>query len=218
MSEALNQQVNLYQPILGAEARLFSARAIAVALGVLALSLAGFGFYGSYRTARIESAVARMTAQQAASIALAAAASGAALPSASLADLDTTAKQLSADIESRQRALNLIHGEGTSRAAGFAARLEALGRRQIDGVWLNTIIIEAGDSSLAVRGASTDPQLIPVYLAGLAEERAFAGVHFDKLVMRRAAAADGPARMLFDLDDFALPLPPREPPAPESVR
>ena len=37
---AVEQQVNLYQPILGAEKRLFSARAIGLCLALLAVSLA----------------------------------------------------------------------------------------------------------------------------------------------------------------------------------
>lgn len=57
---AAEQQVNLYQPILGAEKRLFSARAIGVALSLLVACLGALMFYVSWRTARIERSVIQL--------------------------------------------------------------------------------------------------------------------------------------------------------------
>ncbi len=68
---AMEQQVNLYQPILGAERRLFSARAIGIALAVFAVSLVGLTAYGSRRIGRIEHDVHEIEQRQIANLAMA---------------------------------------------------------------------------------------------------------------------------------------------------
>jgi hypothetical protein len=201
------QQVNLYQPILGAERRLFSARAIAVALTVLAVCLVGLGAYGTLHTRRIEYSIDLLARRETANIALAERASLAGRPSQSLEQLDAEAQDLSADIEARRRTLEVVRRGGGTAATGFAARLEALARPQIDGIWLSSVIVGSGEGRLALRGGTTDPRLVPAYLSALAEEPALAGVRFDRLAMRRAPAAELPAEVIFELDGPGLTLP-----------
>ncbi len=206
------QQVNLYQPILGAERRLFSARAIAVALTVLTACLVGLGAYGTLHTRRIEHSIELLARRETANIALAERASLAGRPSLSLEQLDAEAKDLSADIEARRRTLDVVRRSSGTPATGFAARLEALARRQIDGIWLSSVIVGSGDGRLTLRGGATDSRLIPAYLSALADEQAMAGVRFDRLAMRRASGAESPAQVIFELDGPGLTLPVQEHP------
>jgi len=206
----MEQQVNLYQPILGAEKRLFSARAIGIGLGLLALCLAGLGGFGAWRTARVERSIAQLEQHQAAELARVEQAGAALQPGRSLADLQVQAKELAADIAARERALDLVRLGAVSPATGFAARLEALARRQIDGLWLHTIVVGSGEGRLALKGDALDPNLVPAYLAALAEEHALAGVNFDKLAMRRAKPQEAPARLVFELGAPGLRFPAAE--------
>jgi len=202
------QQVNLYQPILGAERRLFSARAIAVALAVLTLCLAGLGGYGTLHTHRLERSVELLARQDAASFAMSERTNLTNRSGLTLEQLDDEAKNLNADIEARRRALDVVHRSSSGTpATGFAARLEALGRRQIDGIWLSSVIIGSGDGRLALRGGAIDSHLLPAYLSALAQEQALAGVRFDRLAMRRASAAEAPAQVIFELDGPGLTVP-----------
>jgi len=203
----MEQQINLYQPILGAEKRLFSARAIGIGLAILAVCLGGIGAFGAWRTARVERSVALLETQQAAQLATVEQASAALAPGRSLADLQAQAKNLSADIAARQRALDLVRLGAASPATGFAARLEALARRQLDGLWLHAIVVGSGEGRLALRGDTVDPQLVPAYLAALAEEPALAGVRFDRLTMRRAKREEAPAELVFELGAPGLKFP-----------
>src|SRR5580700_8454455 len=104
----MEQQVNLYQPILGAEKRLFSARAIGVGLVLLAACLASLGGFGVWRTGRVERAIAALESREAAQLAAVEQAGAASHPHKSLPELEAEAKRLSADIEARQRALDLV--------------------------------------------------------------------------------------------------------------
>jgi hypothetical protein len=206
----MEQQVNLYQPILGAEKRLFSARAIGVGLSLLGLCLCGLAAFGGWRTGRVERSVARLEIQQAAELARVERTGAALQPGRSLAELETQAKNLSADIAARERALDLVRLGAASPATGFAARLEALAHRQLDGLWLRSIVVGSGDGRLALEGSAVEPRLIPAYLAALAEEHALAGVRFDKLTIRRAKHEEAPAQLVFELGAPGLKFPTAE--------
>ena len=203
----MEQQVNLYQPILGAAKRIFSARAIGLSLVTVGVCLGGLHGFGAWRTGRIERSVAIIERQAATQMSLRDAVSAALRPSRSIVELQAQALELTADIGARERALDLVNSDAASPATGFAARLEALGRRQIDGLWLRTIVVGSGDGRLALQGATVDPRLVPQYLAGLAQERAFDGVRFDKLAMRQARREEAPAQLMFELGAPGLEFP-----------
>jgi Tfp pilus assembly protein PilN len=203
----MEQQVNLYQPILRAEKRIFSARAIGGSLLTIAVCLGGLHAFGAWRTGRIERSVAIIERQVAAETSLRDGVSAALRPSRSIVELQAQALELIADIAARERALDLVNRDTASLATGFAARLEALGRRQIDGLWLRTIVVGSGDGLLALQGAAVDRRLVPQYLAALAEEHAFDGVRFDKLAMRQAKREEAPAQLMFELGASGLEFP-----------
>jgi Tfp pilus assembly protein PilN len=207
----MEQQVNLYQPILGVEKRLFSARAIGIGLVILAVSLATLGVFGAWRTGRVERSIADLEKRQAAQLTMVERAGATLQPKKSIAQLDADAKELDADIAARERALELVRRGAASPATGFAARLEALAHRQIDGLWLRTVVVGSGEGRLALRGKAVDPRLVPAYLAALSEEGALAGVRFDKLALHRASQEEAPAQIVFELGAQGLGFPPPEP-------
>ena len=195
----MEQQVNLYQPILRAEKHLFSARAIGIGLLLLMACLATLGGFGAWRTTRVERSIAKLEEQQASQLAMVERAGASIQPGRSLEQLETQAKELSAQIAARQRALDIVRLGAGSPATGFAARLEALAHRQIDGLWLRDIVVGSSDGRLAMRGDALDPKLVPAYLSAIAQEHALAGVRFDKLTMRRAKQDEAPAQLVFEL-------------------
>jgi Tfp pilus assembly protein PilN len=206
----MEQQVNLYQPILGAEKRLFSARAIGISLAVLAVSLGAIDAFIAWRTARVEHALALIEAQQATQLDMNDRVGAAERPGLSIAELQTQAKRLSADIADREHSIDLIRVGAASPDTGFAARLEALGRRQLDGVWLHSIVLGSGAGRLAMQGATVDPRLIPAYLAALAQEHALDGVRFDTLAIRQAKHEEAPAQLVFEIGAPDLKFPEAE--------
>lgn len=206
----MEQQVNLYQPILGAEKRFFSALTIGTGLAVMVLCLLGLGAYGGWRTHRIELSIGQLEQQEVASLALATRANAAMRPAQTLAQLEADAQELSAEIAARTRALDIVQRGAATPESGFAARLEALARPQLEGLWLSGIVLGSGEGRLALRGGASDPNLVPVYMAALAQDPALAGVRYDKFAMRRALPQDAPARMVFELDAPGLKFTPRE--------
>jgi hypothetical protein len=207
----MEQQVNLYQPILGAEKHLFSARAIGIALAALVISLGSLAAYAGWRNARLERTLSSLEHQQAAELAMSERANASLKPAKSVAELDADAKILSADIASREHALDVVRGGAADPVAGFAARLEALARARMDGLWLRRIVVAAGEGQLAFQGATMDPHLLPAYLAELSNERAFAGANLDRLSMQAAKAEDAPAVAIFEVGAPGLQFAKQEP-------
>ena len=195
----MEQQVNLYQPILGAEKRMFSARAIGIALLLLGVCLSGLAGFAAWRNARLERTITLLEQQQAAELAMTERAAAAIRPGKSMAELDADAKRLSAEIAARERALDVVRRGSGNSVSGFAARLEALARSQVDGLWLKRVVVSIGDGELAFQGAATDARFVPAFLTALSGERALDGVHFDRIAMRRAGEKDAPAQTMFEL-------------------
>lgn len=202
----MEQQVNLFQPTLGAEKHLFSARAIAACLAVMFVWFGGLSGFESWRTGRIERSVDQVEAQEASNLQLAARASSALRPAKTIPQLDAEAGKLSADIASREQALDIVRRGSVSASSGFAARLEALARQDIEGIWLGRILLGTGESRLAIQGGTTDRNLLPKYLTALAQEPALDGVRFDTLSMRRALPTEAPAQLVFELGAPGLKL------------
>jgi hypothetical protein len=194
----MEQQVNLYQPILGAEQRLFSARTISLGLALIALFLLGIAGFAGWRTLRIERTVAVVERQDANSLSLAAQADTAIKPHQSLAELDAAARQLTEDLTARERVLAIVRDGSTNPVSGFAARLEAIGRHQQEGIWLTSLVLASGDWQLALKGATTDPRLVPTWVASLAGEHALDHSRFDHFLIQRVTGA-APAVANFEL-------------------
>jgi len=194
----MEQQVNLYQPILGAEKRFFSAFATLVLLGVVAACMAALAGYGAWHTATAESAIARLELQEGQALERASRAGSAMRPTATLPELEAEAHEIAMSMAARERALQAMRRGAASATAGFAARLDALAHRQQEGLWLRAILL--GDGRMAMRGGTTDPALVPAYVNTLSQDSAFAGVQFDRLSLRRGLASEAPARVVFELD------------------
>lgn len=205
----LEQQVNLYEPILGRHRRLFSARAMLAALALLAIALLSVAGFGARRLVRVEHMVAELQQRQSANLDRAARAGAALQPTLSLSELDAEAARMSREIDARQQALAAVRN-ANAPGSSFVARLEALARQQLPGLWLQQIVVSSGAGQLALAGRATDARLVPAWLVALAGEPAFSGVRFDQLAIRRASAQEAPALSVFELDGPDLRLKPQE--------
>ncbi len=186
----MEQQVNLWQPIFRAEKRLFSARAIGSGLGLLAAALGLLAGYATWQSRRAEALVADVEKHQAARLAMIQRSAADADP-AGLQALEAEIGDLARQVEARERALRAIGQGGASPGHGFAARLDALARPALDGLWLKRIVFDPARGGLALRGATTDPKLVPADLAELRGDAALAGASFAEFRLRRARNPGG---------------------------
>ena len=97
-----------------------------------------------------------------------------------------------------------------SPETGFAARLEALGRRQLDGLWLHNIVVGSGAGRLALRGDAIDARLVPAYLARSPMKQRSPGCASTSSACGARNPTRRPAQLVFELGAPGLNVPAAE--------
>ncbi len=198
----MSHHINLYDPSLRRQRRWLTAANLALALGLLAAVLLGWGAWARLDAGRLAtelaSAEARSQAAREASVALAGRLASR-KPDAQLA-LDLAAARELLDI--RQGILDKL-GEGAAPTAGkHAEHLRGLARQSLSGLWLTGFAVGADGRRMEIRGRTLDPALLPQYVLRLNAEAAFRGHRFARLSLSTPAAAPGLAVPAFH--EFAL--------------
>lgn len=182
MSE--RQQINLYQPLADESSQPFSARTASLAIAAVAAAIVLIWAYGSWEISRLQNSVNALTERQRRQDEAVAAAGSMHAARANPAELQAQIKELSAEIALRRKALARLKQGAEGRRTGFAAALEGLARRNVQGLWLSRLVL-SGSSDMTLEGTALDADLVPRYLHGLSADPSLAGEHFDELVIER---------------------------------
>jgi MSHA biogenesis protein MshI len=183
----MSQQINLYNAAFVPKRELVTAKNLAVATGVLLVSLIAFGSGAALQAqqkAVVAAAAQTQLKQTQEAMEAARVASGARKPSAALqAELDQTRRLLAM----REEVLAILSqgmGEGKGNGgAGFGDYLAGLARQTRDGLWLSGFSISAGGHGMSLSGRTLDKATLPDYVRRLNNEPAFAGKAFAGLQM-----------------------------------
>jgi hypothetical protein len=149
---------------------------------------------------KIESEVAALRAQQAEQTALLAA-TAAALDAAEKPEVvQARVTELRRSLVERSAALQVLHSGAAGQTSGFAARMEALARRHVDGLWIDKLMLSGTNGSMALGGATLDADIVPIYLHSLARDAVLSGTRFDEFVIERPAKKKQPETAETDAD------------------
>jgi Tfp pilus assembly protein PilN len=185
----VGQQINLYQPILSQERKPFSAALVGAVLGIVLVALAGFSIHAKSQVGRLEHDLDLLRAQQADQEAQLAQVGALQANGLSVAALEAHVKELSATVAERSSALQILRSGAAGQTSGFAPRLEALARRHVEGLWIDTLLMSGTTGSMTLSGATVDPDIVPAYLRSLSGEPVLAGTRFDDFVIEREDAS-----------------------------
>jgi Tfp pilus assembly protein PilN len=180
----VSQQINLFNPKLQRQKKLFSAVAMLQALLLIGIGGTALAAFMSYRVAGTEK-LAEAGREQVA------------LREARLAKVardfaprkrDAALAQEVADAEASLRILQdakemLLHGD-FGNAVGYSVYLRGLARQSVAGVWLTKLTISGND--MGIEGRSVRADLVPHYISRLAGESAFEGKSFGGLDITHA--------------------------------
>ena len=184
----MRQQINLYQPIFSREHKQLSAATLVSAVGVVVVTLLGISLYAHQRVGQLAQEVDAMRERAAQQEQMVAQVGELHAARGNPAEIEARVKQLTETVAARKRALSVLQAGAAGQTVGFAARLEALARRHIDGLWIDSLVLSGTNGSMTLQGATLSAGTVPVYLQGLAHERALAGTRFDDFVIERPAA------------------------------
>lgn len=182
----MTQQVNLYQPILRREKKVFSAVTMLQTLAAIGVMMLALFAISRWQLERLEDQRENLLAQER-ELAV------------RFTEFSRTLKErpesreLRRRVELARRELDLKHrllalmqerSTGDDRSpAGFAAAFEGLARQHVDGLWLTGIELEKheNDRDVTLRGLTSRAELVPQLVQQLGAEPAFQGLRFEHL-------------------------------------
>jgi hypothetical protein len=184
------QQVNLYQPLLREEHKLFAATTIAIAVGIVAVGLMAMASFSWWRLAQLERQFHAVQSQEAAQQKLIARANAIVEAGESQESIEARLKTLALELARRQQALRYLQGDGSQGGTagashGFAERMAALAREQLDGLWLTGAVFTSEADGFALTGEALHAELVPLYLQRLAGEAALKGTKLQSIEIRQ---------------------------------
>ena len=184
----MSQQINLYNPLLLKQQKLFSFNTMAQALGLILAGTLLFYAYAWYNAASLENQseeARRLFTATLAQLEQVKARSGAHAPSKLL---EEEVARMEAQLGARQSVVTLLERGELGNKQGFSEYFRALSRQTTDGVWLTAFEI-SGTGDMAISGRTLKPELVPVFISHLKRESAMAGKNFATLEMRLPASA-----------------------------
>jgi hypothetical protein len=183
------QEINLYQPVSKGVRGALSARSTGTVFGIVGATLLGIWGFAWWQVDKLNDAAQVVRNQQAAQAAMAAA-QGPQLDGLSDEELDALLAQLSASVDSKSRAMELLANESRGGLSGFSTRLRAFGARHIEGIWLDRLMLGANVESVSVSGSTLSPDSVPRYLRSLAQDPALKGGKIDEFVIEKPSHKD----------------------------
>ena len=215
----MSQQINLYNPLLRKQKKPFSARSIAITLGVLALALCAFYAVAVLQTRQAET-LARDYRQQVATqrdqlVKLTQQLS----PKSRSQALEAEVARLESEAKARQSVLDALSTGELGNTAGFSEFFAAFARQALPGIWLTGLVIGDSGNELQVNGRALRPDLVPTYLKALNGEPVMRGRRVTEMKLAAKSAPPpapgakpqpGPERFI----EFTLTAPRSLPDAP----
>ena len=175
----MSQQINLYNPLLLRQHKLFSLKTMAQALGLILAGTVLFYAYARYNAATVEKQAAETSRMHASTL-------------ARLESLKTEAPgrqlqeevaRMESQLAARRRVIALVESGEFGNKQGFSEYFRALSRQTPDGLWLTGFRV-AGSGEVAISGRALDPGLVPIFIGQMKREKALAGKTFATLEMR----------------------------------
>jgi len=189
----VTQQINLYSPLFRKQKKLLSAMALLQATGLLVLAVAGFYFYLSAQTSRLEARVADSSRQLQNELEQLKVHGTQQSPDARVKLLAERRKKLEAEFSERTQALQAMDKGAAGRTEGYSGLLRALARLSMDGIWLTRVRFSEERGEAFIAGRAARPELVPLYLQRLRTEERLQGQDFSSLEITRPAQ---PARFI----------------------
>jgi hypothetical protein len=179
------QQVNLYQPVLRKEKKVLSARALVLAMVLVAAGLGGLSAVVGWQSGSMRSEVGSMQRQRDAM-------------RTRVDDLDkripvpkpdpqliARLDELETEAQAKRHILDALQHRSFGAGGGFADYLAGLARQRLPELWFSRVEIADGGAKVILAGSTLKPERLPQFLQRLSAEPPFQGLEFSSLSMDR---------------------------------
>lgn len=180
----MSQQINLFNPALLKQQKLFSAMVMARILGGIVLGAVLLAAYASYQLSGLGKQVAattnELTSAQA-QLAKVKAEFGARPKSKALED---EIQKVESEVQGLQQIFDILKKGEFGNTKGYAEYMRAFSRQIVGGVWLTGFSIHGAGNEIGIQGKAIQPELVPVYIQKLKREPVLQGKAFATLSMQ----------------------------------
>lgn len=187
----MSQQINLYNPLFRRRRAGFDAAAMGWMLLALVAALVALDAYARHRVGvaaeRAAAAQRDLEADQAKLAKLTA--ELAARGKSRL--LEEQMQRAEAELAARRQLKAAFEASALGSTEGYSRYMRAFARQALDGLWLTGFTLEGAGAAIALSGRVLQPELVPGYLARLAEEPLLKGARFGALQLSRPAPREG---------------------------
>lgn len=179
----MTQQVNLYQPILRREKKVFSALTMLQVLGVMTIVMLAMFAFNRWQLSALEAERGRLQAQEQKLAAQVMEISRNAQVRPESRELRRQVELARREVQLKQRLSDLMRSSPGSAARGFSDAFAGLARQRVAGLWLTGIEIhkEGTTREIMLRGYTAQAALVPQLVQQLGQEPAFQGLRFRQL-------------------------------------
>ncbi|MDE2349727.1 MAG: hypothetical protein KGL92_14585 [Gammaproteobacteria bacterium] len=185
------QQINLYERTLRGESDAFSASALIGGFGIVLAGLVAISGFVWWRVAMLDRQLHALQAQAEQRRSLVAKGNLVANSAQAGQALEARLRNMAIALDRRQRALRYLRSGAAGTESGFSARLEALAREQVDGLWLRGVTLSGDSTNFELTGRALHADLVPLYLSKLAAEPALAGTKLQLLEIHAPRSTAG---------------------------
>jgi hypothetical protein len=189
----MHQQINLFQPIFSEARQALSSRSFLLGFAVVIAGLVGYSVYANSRLSALRASVETLRTQQIDQETLLTATGEASAAREKPAVVEARVRMLEGMIAGRRSALAVLESGAAGQTTGFAARMEALARRHVEGLWIDKLVLSGTNGAMSLGGATLDADTVPIYLRSLAQERVLSGTRFDEFMIERPKQVSAPA-------------------------
>jgi hypothetical protein len=184
----MSQQINLFNPEFLQKKKVFTAAAMAAALGVLVLGLAAVGVAAKLRVASLQAQADQGAAQLEKTQKRFASVTAEFTPRKEDPRLAEELALAQGELAGLKEVSGVIERGELGDTQGYAEYFRALARQGVDGLWLTGVSIGGAGLDIGVRGRAMDPALVPGFLGRLRHERVMQGKPVGSLQIGEAAA------------------------------
>ncbi|MDX1444480.1 MAG: hypothetical protein R3270_12010 [Gammaproteobacteria bacterium] len=193
----MTQQVNLYQPILRQQKRVFSSETILLIVAGVGTVMLLLWAFNSWQLGVQRDRLVEVQAREAETAAKVAELTQQISRQEVSVELRQRVERLRAERELKDRLFQTLFAEDNEEgrfSGGFVPPLEALGRQRIGGLWLTRIAFTSSGRNVDLTGRTERAELVPQLVAELGEEEALSSLVFQKILVLQ----DG-SRLSFEL-------------------
>lgn len=178
----MSQQVNLYQPILRREKKVFSATTMLQTLALIAALMLLMYAFSHWQLQQLEQENAQLQAQQRDLTAQVTTLSRDLQTRPESRELRAEADALLRELDLKRDLFDLMRNRSAARTDGFSESFAGLARQHVDGLWLTGVELRNSEARhVALRGMTSRAELVPQLVKQLGAEPAFKGLRFRHL-------------------------------------